>query len=222
MPETNTYQPSEDLLPADPSLVYVETGTDSQANEDAGTSAAAFRIFLSVSGLGSFKAGFLDTGKGDLAGFVPAGKVVPLRATAGPGHVFSHWTLNGQFAGTNPVHRVVPKPGLKIGAVFQREQSELQAEGQREVLDPWTLTKGVKDEEPWRPTPDTTEVKVKNSSGSPFSVDLFVNGSQLVNLGKGTSHTMSCSPSDDIRVKTNAGGQNGQKAEGTFVYNPRS
>ncbi len=78
----------------------------------------AVRMYFEVQGFGSFKANHFNTAIGHTSGWFKPGTGVQLIATAGPGHKFSHWTMNGNFGGNNPRHRTGTIRGLKIRAVF--------------------------------------------------------------------------------------------------------
>jgi len=80
------------------------------------------RIYLEVEGFGSFRAGPFNTAAGHSSGWVKPGAMLSLRASAAPGWKFSHWTLNGLFAGTNPSSQASARAGLKIKAYFTQSE----------------------------------------------------------------------------------------------------
>jgi hypothetical protein len=77
------------------------------------------RIFLEAQGFGSFKGQGFDTAKGDSTAWVLAAQPLSLLATPASGWRFSHWTLNGNFAGDKPSISLTAKIGMKIKAFFQ-------------------------------------------------------------------------------------------------------
>ena len=78
------------------------------------------RCFFSAQGNGSFQAGKFNTGNGDASGWFPARSPIRLSAKAAPGHIFSHWTFNGNFGGSEATRTVPARIGLRIVGVFVR------------------------------------------------------------------------------------------------------
>lgn len=191
---------------------------ESGGNEEALPSRPILvRVFLSVSGRGSFRFGPLDTAKGDVSGFL-ARRVVRASARPAPGHRLELWTLNGQFAGTDGTIRVLPKAGLRVEARFEPiPDEEEESEGRGDVIDGWELN-GPGDEDRSVAPSDARRVKFSNQRSSKFSVDMILDGSQLGSIGPGTSHTVSCRPNAKAAVRSGASAEPGQRASGAFRF----
>jgi len=76
------------------------------------------RVFFSVDGVGYFTADNMSTASGATSTWFRLGQNIPLHAYAAPGYEFSHWTFNGNYAGSSPNVSVHARSGLSIQAHF--------------------------------------------------------------------------------------------------------
>ena len=115
----------QDIAPNENVIVFSEDelsalrGSQPKGRTISGGGVLTVRIFLEVEGLGSFRAGPLNTAAGNDSGWVGAGVTLTLIATPAPGWQFTHWLFNGLFGGTSPKHFIAARIGLKIKAVFK-------------------------------------------------------------------------------------------------------
>jgi len=93
-------------------------------SEDRGGGVIAVRIYFEVEGFGSFRAGPYNTAQGHTNAWVKPGMGLALSASAASGWKFSHWTLNGNFAGTNSKSSATARIGLRIKAHFVENDEE--------------------------------------------------------------------------------------------------
>jgi hypothetical protein len=220
MPEIDQQHPASRSHEGNPLTIFLDSSSESDGEGETPPSTEAVQIHLEVEGMGSFKAGSFDTAKGHVSGYVEANKVIRIRAKAAPFHMFSNWTLNGNYAGNDASDKILPTPGLTIRAVFL-PLGEDSAEGDpsREVIESWDL-KGPGDSDKSRPSEGATRVKISNGGSSQFSIDFYKNGDQQGSLGRNTSQTLDCKSSDLFEVRSGASAEPGEKARGTFVYYP--
>ena len=78
----------------------------------------AIKVYMEVEGSGSFKAGDHNTSNGIDSMWTRPQAVLHLEASPGPGHRFSHWVVQNEFAGGNRHRRAVANQGMSIKAVF--------------------------------------------------------------------------------------------------------
>lgn len=76
------------------------------------------KVYFRVNGLGSFTANSYNTASGAQIGIFEAGSGISLKAVPAPGWKFSHWTLNGNYAGCSPSSCATARIGLEIRAHF--------------------------------------------------------------------------------------------------------
>lgn len=109
------------------------------AGGERGGGVIAIRIYFEVEGFGSFIAGPYNTAQGHTNAWVGPGMALSLSASAASGWKFSHWTLNGNFAGTNPQSSATARMGLKIKAHFvegnREKEGEMKASANDEAVD---------------------------------------------------------------------------------------
>jgi hypothetical protein len=76
------------------------------------------KVYFSVDGMGYFTANNLSTASGATCAWFSPGQGISLHAYAAPGYEFSHWTFNGNYAGSSPNASAHASAGLSIQAHF--------------------------------------------------------------------------------------------------------
>jgi len=76
------------------------------------------KVYFSVNGMGYFTANNLSTASGATCAWFSPGQGISLHAYAAPGWEFSHWTFNGNYAGSSPNASAHASAGLAIQAHF--------------------------------------------------------------------------------------------------------
>lgn len=79
---------------------------------------AAAHIQFRVQGTGQLQIGSIATPARSSDAWVRPSQKLPLIAKPGPGYRFSHWLVNGEVAGTEPVQTQSAEMDMEICAVF--------------------------------------------------------------------------------------------------------
>jgi len=77
------------------------------------------RFFIGAQGMGVVQCNSCSTAAGCNALWISLGSPASCKATPAPGHKFTHWTANGQYAGTDNPRRF-GKKGATLKGVFDK------------------------------------------------------------------------------------------------------
>lgn len=79
-----------------------------------------YRMFVNAQGMGYIQCGACRTDQGCTAFNTNLGNIARCEAFPAPGNTFSHWTADGQYAGTEKV-KFFGKVGLRITGNFKEK-----------------------------------------------------------------------------------------------------